>query len=237
MKKVLIIGASSGIGASLAELFANRSYLVGIAARREDLLNEISSRFPENIISKSIDVTTENAVDELNDVAKKMAGIDILIISAGTGDFNPELKFPIEMKAIELNVKAYTALVDWGYNYFKSKGKGIMVNISSIAGLRGSGLAPAYNASKAYQINYLEGLRQKATKEKLPLTLIDVRPGFVDTPMAKGEGLFWVAPLEKAANQIYRAIKAKKQVVYVTKRWLVIAIVLKILPSWIYKRF
>ena len=64
-------------------------------------------------------------------------------------------------------------------------------------------MAPAYNASKAYQINYLEGLRQKATKIKNPIYVTDIRPGFVDTDMAKGEGQFWVATKEKAARQIF----------------------------------
>ena len=97
-------------------------------------------------------------------------------------------------------------------------------------------MAPAYNASKAYQINYLEGLRQKATKTKKPIYVTDIRPGFVDTDMAKGEGQFWVATKEKAAQQIFTIIKRKKSVGYVTKRWRLIAEILKRLPSGIYRR-
>ena len=108
--------------------------------------------------------------------------------------------------------------------------------ISSIAGLRGSGIAPSYNASKAYQINYLEGFRQKAAKAKLQIAVTDVRPGFVDTDMAKGDGKFWVAPPQRAAKQIFSAIIGKKDRVYITKRWRLIAIILKILPTWVYKR-
>jgi short-subunit dehydrogenase len=110
------------------------------------------------------------------------------------------------------------------------------VNISSIAGIRGNGIAPSYNATKAYQINYLEGLRINAKDFGSSITVTDVRPGFVDTAMAKGEGLFWVAPVEKAAKQIYRAIKQKKQVVYVSRRWRVIGTLLKIIPFSILKR-
>tara|TARA_B110000259_G_scaffold62083_1_gene73496 strand:+ start:2861 stop:3178 length:318 start_codon:yes stop_codon:yes gene_type:complete len=96
-----------------------------------------------------------------------------------------------------LNVNAFTEIVDWTFNYFKKQEKGHLVAISSIAGIRGSGIAPAYNASKAYQINYLEGLRQRATKTKHLIYVTDIRPRLVDTEMAKGEGLFWVAPLKK----------------------------------------
>jgi len=110
------------------------------------------------------------------------------------------------------------------------------VAISSIAGLRGSRIAPAYNASKAYQINYLEGLRQRGKKLGKPIVVTDVRPGFVDTPMAKGEGQFWVAKKEKAAHQIFQMIKQKKDIGYVTRRWRIIAIILKGLPSWVYIR-
>ena len=69
-------------------------------------------------------------------------------------------------------------------------GGGHLVVITSVGGLRGGGAAPAYNASKAYQINYAEGLRQRVAKSGLPVTITDIRPGLVDTAMAKGEGLF-----------------------------------------------
>jgi short-subunit dehydrogenase len=99
-------------------------------------------------------------------------------------------------------------------NYFKKQGHGHLVNISSIAGLIGNGEAPSYNATKAFQINYLEGLRLNAYKSRVNIHVTDVRPGFVDTDMAKGDGLFWVAPVEKAAQQIFTAIKRKRKVYY-----------------------
>ena len=88
----------------------------------------------------------------------------------------------------------------------------------------------------AYQLNYLEGLRQKAHKLSAPIFITDVRPGFVDTAMAKGEGQFWVATVQKASVQIFEAIKQKKKVVYVTKRWRMIAVLLKRIPRVIYDR-
>jgi NAD(P)-dependent dehydrogenase (short-subunit alcohol dehydrogenase family) len=101
-------------------------------------------------------------------------------------------------------------MADWAYNYFRTQGHGQLAAISSIAGLRGIRQAPAYNASKAYQIIYLEGLRQKTTHLKLPITITDVRPGFVDTPNAKGEGRFWQSSVAKASRQIASAILRRR---------------------------
>ena len=79
-------------------------------------------------------------------------------------------------------------------------------------------------------------MRQKATKLKEPIFVTDIRPGLVDTEMAKGEGLFWVMPVEKTVRQIYKAIISKKKVAYVTKRWRLIATILKRIPRPIYDK-
>jgi short-subunit dehydrogenase len=97
-------------------------------------------------------------------------------------------------------------------------------------------MAPAYSATKAYQINYMESLRKKAFKAGNQILVTDIRPGLVDTAMAKGDGLFWVMPVEKVARQIWTAIRKKKSKVYVTKRWHILAIINKNLPFGLYKR-
>ncbi len=103
-------------------------------------------------------------------------------------------------------------------------------------GLRGEPMAPAYSATKAYQINYMEALRKKAFKAGGKVIVTDIRPGLVNTAMAKGEGLFWVMPVEKVASQICTSIRKRKSKVYVTKRWHVLAIINKNLPFTLYKR-
>ena len=159
-----------------------------------------------------------------------------MFFCAGHGEINRDLDFEIENQTNLLNVAAFTESVTWAFNYFKNKGHGQLVVITSIAGIRGGRVAPAYNASKAYQIHYLEGLRQRARRLKLPITITDIRPGFVDTAMAKGGGRFWVVPKEKAARQIYSHIKRKSDIGYVSKRWRLIAWLLKLMPSNIYRR-
>jgi short-subunit dehydrogenase len=236
MKKAIIVGASSGIGNELAKILVENGYEVGITGRRKPELEKMRESRPESYVISSFDCTTENNTEKLTDLTNKLGGLDLLILSSGTGDLNEKLNYEIENKTNLLNVNAFTEIVNWTFNYFEKEGKGHLAAISSIAGIRGSRIAPAYNASKAYQINYLEGLRQKATKTKKPIYVTDIRPGFVDTDMAKGEGQFWVAPKEKAARQIVGIIKKKKGIGYVTKRWWIIAEILKRLPSGIYRR-
>ena len=122
------------------------------------------------------------------------------------------------------------------YHIFELQGHGHLVAITSAGGLRGEPMAPAYSASKAYQINYMEALRKKAYKSGRQITVTDICPGLVDTAMAKGEGLFWVMPVEKVANQIIAAIRKKKSKAYVTKRWHILAIINKSIPYYLYKR-
>lgn len=152
------------------------------------------------------------------------------------GDINDKLDFEIEIRTIETNVIGWTFISDWAFNYFEKQKHGHLTAISSIAGLRGSRQSTSYNATKAYQINYLEGLRQKAARLKEPIFITDIRPGLVNTEMAKGDGLFWVMPVDKTALQIYKAIKKKKKIAYVTKRWKLIAAILKRIPGLIYDR-
>jgi len=210
---------------------------VGITGRRSLLLEEAEKARPGVFVPESFDITDREATNEsLERLARRLGGIDLLVVSSGTGDLNPALDFDSEQPTIDTNVTGFTQVADWAFRYFEQQGYGHLVAITSIGGLRGSHEAPAYNASKAYQINYLEGLRKKASVMHLPVTVTDIRPGLVDTAMAKGEGLFWVMPVEKAARQIYSAIRKKKSMAYVTKRWGMVALVLRLLPRRLYNR-
>jgi short-subunit dehydrogenase len=142
----------------------------------------------------------------------------------------------VERPTIDTNVVGWTFAIDMLYHIFERQGCGYLVAITSAGGLRGEPMAPAYSATKAYQINYMEALRKKAFKNGGHIIVTDIRPGLADTAMAKGEGLFWVMPVEKVANQIITAIRKKKSKAYVTKRWHILAIINKILPYCLYKR-
>jgi short-subunit dehydrogenase len=237
MKKAIIIGATSGIGKAVAEILLQEGYLVGVTGRREDLFPAMQQQFTGRIFCKKMDVQELSTLASIcNELVNQMGGLDLLVISAGIGEGNKQLDFEIENDVIKTNIQGFTCIADWGITFFKKQGYGHLVNISSIAGIRGNGLAPSYNASKAYQINYLEGLRLNTVKSGFDITVTDIRPGFVDTAMAKGNGLFWVAPIQKAAEQIVEAIQQKRKVVYITKRWGLIGYFLKIIPFAFLKR-
>jgi short-subunit dehydrogenase len=237
MKKAIVVGATSGIGKGIARLLIANGYKVGITGRRTLLLEELKKENPDQYFIKTFDVrNAESISDHLNELIQEMGGLDLLVISSGTGNRIDHLDFEIEKRAIDTNVCGFTAIAVWTFNYFEQQKYGHLVDISSIAGLRGNRFAPAYSASKAFQINYLQGLRQKAVKLRLPIYITDIRPGFVDTAMAQGDYIFWVSSVEKASRQIYRSITAKRKVAYITRRWALMALVMNLLPDWIYNK-
>ena len=177
MKKIIIIGATSGIGRGLAEVYSQEDYLIGITGRRENLLEEVCARDKRQTILSSVQhhrYTSYHFIPP-ETLTQKMGGMDILIICAGTGELNPELSYQLEEPTLLTNVIGFTNIADWGFRYFEQQKSGHLVTISSVGGTRGSGIAPAYNASKAYQINYMEGLRQK----QLNLLILFTLPIFV----------------------------------------------------------
>ena len=228
LKRILILGATSGIGRGLAEHYASGGNMVAATGRRTELLDELQSKFPDNILTMPLDVTQlETLPDKLDELTDRLGGLDMVIVSSGTGDINPALDFAIERHAVETNVCGFTAAVDWAFNRFKSQGYGHLAAITSLGALVSEASAPAYNATKAYQANYLDALRGKAVRECKNIYVTDIRPGFVDTNMAKGDGLFWVAPVDKAVRQIVQAVERRKKIVYITRRWRLVAFVLR----------
>ena len=235
MKRAIVIGATSGIGRALAERLAAEGYRVGVTGRREALLEELAASRPGSFCYAAADIMDPAAAcAALERLAGELGGMDLWVVSAGTGDLNPGLDYALEEPAIRTNVVGWTAAVDWAYGRFEERGGGHLVVITSVGGLRGGGAAPAYNASKAYQINYAEGLRQRVAKSGLPVTITDIRPGLVDTAMAKGEGLFWVQPVAKTVRQILRAVERRRHVAVVTRRWRIAAWLLRHLPESLY---
>jgi short-subunit dehydrogenase len=236
-QKAIVVGATSGIGRGLAIILAENGYQVGITGRRTALLDELKAQHPDAFVTKPFDVSeTADVEQHLEELTAELGGIDLLVICSGTGHRNPDLTFQGELPSIEVNVKGFTCVADWGFRYFAQRRGGHLVAITSIAGIRGNYDAPSYGASKAYNINYLQGLRWRAARERLPLTITDIRPGWVDTALAQGNRVFWVQPVEKAVRQIYNAIRRKRKTAYITKRWCIVAGIGRILPDFICNR-
>ncbi len=237
MKRALIIGASSGIGKELAKVLVTKGYNVIITGRRRTLLEEIKKSNPENYIVKEQDVTNlEGNIQLFNELKTQFKHIDLIVYSSGIGDANYTLNWEQENNVIQTNVVAATQIYGLAYNFFRKQGYGHLVGISSIASIRGNRHAPCYFASKAFQANYLESLYMKGKRSKAKIMVTDIQPGFVDTAMALGE-TFWMASVNKATTQIYSAIKKKKRKAYITKKWALIAWVLKFAPTSLLYKF
>ena len=201
-KKAIIIGATSGIGRELALLLRKQGWKVGVTGRRGDLLEQLRVSSPEGIYTGCFDVTDIDDLDEhLRQLAGQLGGLDLFVVSAGTGQLNPELDPAPELATVDTNVRAFTALCDWAYAWFRKNGGGSLTAITSVAGLIGEAEAPAYSASKAYQIMYLKSLRMAAKKRNPGLSVLEIRPGSVDTRRMQGEGHFWISTAEEAARQ------------------------------------
>jgi len=237
MKTALIIGASSGIGKELAKLLVADNYKVIITGRREKLLKEIQKAAPEKYIIKAHDVTDLISCDKLfENLKNEFKTLDLIVYSSGVGEANYTLDWEKELPTLSTNVLAASKIYGLAYNLFRNQGYGHLVGISSIASIRGNRYTPAYFASKAFQANYLESLYMKGKRSKAKIDVTDIQPGFVNTAMALG-ATFWMASLEKATKQIYIAIKNKKRKAYITKRWRLIAFVLKIVPTKLLYKF
>lgn len=235
MQKAIIIGASSGIGMQLAKSMEENGFEIGLTGRRMELLDKLANELSCKTYTKYMDIrNTQETMKALSDLIGEMGSVDLIFVSSGIGNINYDLDWHLELDTINTNVSGITAVINTSMKYFMNRKSGHLAVISSVASLRGSAECPAYNASKAYISNYIEGMRCKVKKQKLNITVTDIKAGLVDTAMAKGEGLFWVMPLEKATKQIYNALIKKKSEVYITKRWKIIGFLMKITPQSLY---
>ena len=236
-RTAVVVGSTSGIGRALAVALDARGWAVGLAGRRAALLDEVRASLSPRANDKVLDVRdVEEARRRFEALCERMGGADLVVLSAGTGHTDEADAWPHVRETVETNALGFAALADAAVRHFEARGGGHLVGTTSVAAVREGGAAPAYHASKAFAARYLAGLRHRALKAGLPLAVTDVRPGFVDTAMAKGDGLFWVASPEQAAAQIVEAIGKHRRVVYVTRRWRGIAAVLAALPGWLYRR-
>lgn len=235
-KNAIVVGATSGIGFGIAQCLVTHGYRVGITGRRSLKLEELKEKDPQHFIPCTMDVMeTGQTVAQLEELVARLGSLDLLVISSGFGDVNRDLDFAIERQTIATNVMGVANIAVWGIRYFIRQRYGHLVLLSSVAAIRGSRLAPAYNGSKAFISNYAEGLRQRVNG--LPITVTDIRPGFVDTELGKSYPIaFWMSTVEQASALIYKAICRKKKIAYITPRWRFAAWMMRLIPTGVYCR-
>lgn len=236
MKQGIIIGASSGIGWELAVQLAAEGYQLGLVARRLEKLEQLASSLAGNHFVVQLDIAkTELAQQQLAELLEKMGNVELIVINSGVGEQEKRLDWEIQRQMIDVNIRGFAALTVISMNYFRERGSGHLVGISSVAAHMSGGLAPTYAATKAFVSSYLNGMRSRAEYSKLPIAVTTVEPGFVDTPMVKGTPI-WTASVEKAVAQLVPAIIDKKGHIYITKRWRYVAWLLNLMPKWLMRR-
>ena len=177
MNRIVILGATSGIGLEIAKLYIAAGWQVGAAGRRTENLEALRAAAPDRVKIRSIDITAPEAEERLLRLIADLGGCDLLLHCAGIGYNNPQLDAAREIATAETNTVGFTRIMDTAFDYFRRQGGGHLAAISSIAGTKGLGAAAAYSASKRYQNTYLDALAQLSRMQRLDIRITDIRPG------------------------------------------------------------
>ena len=236
MQKVIVIGASSGLGKEVAKLLIANGYTLGLAARRTQPLEDLKALAPERVMIHAIDVTSDDAPQALEHLIDMVGGIDLFIYTAGVGFQNMELEPDIELKTVNTNALGFTRMIGAAYRYMAEHGGGHIAAISSIAGTKGLGAAPSYSATKAMQNTYLQALEQQAHMRNLNITFTDLRPGFVATPLLGDNPQYpMLLKTERVAKEIVTAIKHHRHVWVIDWRWRIATALWRRIPRCLWR--
>ena len=235
MKKIIIIGASSGMGMRIACDFARMGWRVGIAARREDRLKEIKDQYPSNVEYMAIDVTAPDAVERFYKLIELIDGMDYLLYAAGCGWNNPDLDPARDEQTVMVNVLGFTKIINAAYKYYKDTAnlhRGHIAAITSVGGTKGIGVSATYSASKRYQWTYLQAIDQLAHIQHVNVSVTDIRPGFVRTALLEADKNY---PLEMSvdyiAPRIEKAIMKAPRIKVIDSRWAVVTALWGMIPD------
>ena len=236
MKKAILIGASSGIGYEVARLLLKQGWMLGVAARRKEKLDELRREAPDRVVVMPIDVTSSEASAQLRQLIALLGGMQLMVYAAGIGHQNRQLAEDIEMETMQTNGMGFTRMIGEAFRYYSDLGYGHIAAITSIAGTKGLGPAPSYSATKAMQSVYLQALEQQASMRGLPITFTDIRPGFVDTTLLAGDFHYpMLMRPEKVARQILKAIERKRHVVVIDWRYRMLTAVWRRIPRCLWR--
>jgi len=227
----LIVGASSGIGEAIARRLAATGWRVGLAARRTELVEALAAEIGNGSIAARVDLGDADAArTEIAALAARLGGVDLWVLNAGIGEANPDFAWAPERDTVRINALGFAAMADVALHHCLARGRGRIVGVSSVARFLKRPAAVAYAASKAFVSVYLDGMREAARRRGGRVTVTEACPGFVKTEMMKAPAPFWVASPEKAARQIVDAALAGRKLVYVSRRWRLVAALLRLTP-------
>ena len=243
-KSALVVGASSGIGAALARSLGAEGYHLALVARRAALLAEVAEGIRKDHPDLQVeaypqDVRAFGKIEELFErIVGDLHGLNLVVYAAGVMPPVEIDEYDLEKDRaiVEVNLMGAMAWLNPAARWFSLARAGTIVGISSIAGERGRRGNPAYCASKAGLNTYLESLRNRLAP--FGVRVLTVKPGFVRTAMLEGRsgGTFWVISPEETAQGIVRALGGRRQAVFVSARWALVAAIVRWLPSMIFRR-
>lgn len=238
MKRIVIVGATSGLGLETARACIREGWRVGAAGRRTEALEALRAEAPEQVEIEPLDVTRHDATEHLARLIDRLGGMDIYFHAAGIGSRNFELRPDIEVETLRTNGEGFVRMVTAAYGYFRKQGGGHLAVISSIAGTRGLGAAPAYSATKRMQNTYIDALAQLARMEgHRAIRFTDIRPGFVATPLLAREPRY---PMLMQAGEVVRRImqvlrKPRRRVV-IDRRYALLVLLWRLIPQPVWER-
>ena len=244
LRSVIIIGATSGIGRAVTERLVAEGVRVGIAGSREDRLKEIQEHLgAERVSYRVMDVTEASATVALDELIAEVGAPDALLYASGIGKQNPTLDADIELRTVETNCVGMVRLVDHFVNYVKrepaynKKHKAHIAVITSVAGTMGMGPAPAYSATKSMQSTYLVALAQHARMERIPLSVGDIRPGFVATDILNPEKRYpMLMSVERAARFVVRSLRRHQRITIFDWRYRLLVGFWRCIPRCVWER-
>ncbi|MDP1544527.1 MAG: SDR family NAD(P)-dependent oxidoreductase, partial [Anaerolineales bacterium] len=244
-RRGIIVGASEGIGAALSRKLAKEGYTLALLSRQQEKLNLLCAEINETAgearaFAYAHDVSKYKEIPELlQRIVADLGGLDVFVFMAGV-NYPPggvdKYNFENDRRMIEVNLIGAMAWLSPVAEMFQNAKAGQIVGIGSVAGDRGRIGNPGYNTSKAGVATYMEALRNRLTRHGV--NVLTVKPGFVKTEMlkaAQGGTPFAIEP-EKAADDIYKAMKKRKQTVYTHFIWTYIMFVIRHIPSFIFRR-
>lgn len=235
-KRVIIIGATSGIGREVANIYIAQGWKVGVAGRRAKELDSLQQAAPQQVYTQVIDVTSDEAPQKLKALIEQMGGMDVFLLSSGIGKQNYALQPEIELATAATNVEGFIRMTNTAYHYFEQQGYGHLAVISSIAGTKGLGAAAAYSATKCFQNTYIDALDQLARMNKLNISFTDIRPGFVATPLLKDDSYPMLMKATDVAKDIVQAIEKKKRTAIIDWKYRILVFFWRLIPKWIWMR-
>lgn len=243
LKRAVIVGASSGIGAELARKLADEGYRLMLLARREGNLKALCDQINSEVGERRAQYVVHNVADYqripqiFNQVVDCLGGLDLIVYNSGV--LIPigaqEYDFSKDLETMQINILGAMAWLNPAADYFQKQGAGQIVGISSVGGERGRTGAPAYNTSKAALNAYLESLRNRLSRRGV--NVLTVKPGFISTDMIQNaKTSFWVAPVNAAVADIWKGIRDRKQDAYTPARWRIVGWVMRNAPSFLMRR-